>query len=144
VHALKQFICHVRSTTDSRGDLDTRPPNLPASYACLCANSSGLRMTLLQKKSLASVLSSAPRVSQKVIHPTDKKECISLRILPSSMPPLCPAYTLTPQPTESIESARKTRVQNPESRVQKILNSVIEVIDQPTTNTQSYDCKRET
>jgi len=54
---------------------------------------------------------------------------------PSSTPPLRPQHTPTPQPTEFIESASETRVQGPESRVPKILTSVIEVIDQvPTPN----------
>ena len=77
--------------------------------------------------------SPAPRVSQKVIHSVDKKEGTGLRMGPSRTPSLCPQHTPTSQPTESIESANETRVQSPESWVQKILTSVPEVIDQLPT-----------
>jgi len=70
-------------------------------------------MTLAQKKSVVSVSSPAPRVSQKVIHLVDKKEDTDLRMGPIRTLPLLPQHTPTPQPTESIESASETRVQSP-------------------------------
>jgi len=89
----------------------------------------------LTKKSCVSVSSSAPRVSQKIIHSVDKKEGTGLRMGPSHTPPLRPQLTPNPQPTEPIESASETRVQSPESGVRKILTCVTEVIDQlPTPN----------
>ena len=125
----------MRPITDRRRDSDTRPPNLLGPHASRGTKSLGRKMTLAQKKSLVSVSSSAPRVSQKVIHSVDKKEGTRLRMGPSRTAPLRPQHTPTPQPTESIESASETRVQSPESGVQKILTSVTEVIDQlPTPN----------